>query len=98
MAKVVAVTYIVNFFAVLTYALVFQSNEVFSESAESMYLLSKNEYLDALLYLPSACHSLLFLLQVRSLNSSINRCFAKERGSLLVGKAGYQNHVNLESS
>ena len=76
---------------VVIYALLFQSNEVFAESSESMYLVSKNEYIDALVYVPAALHGLLYLVQVKTIvNSIIFDPFRSESTALLVNnRQGY---------
>lgn len=53
-----------------------------------MYLMSKNEYIDSLIYVPAAVHGLLYLMQVRSLIHLIDDPFRAESAALL-GNIGY---------
>ena len=60
-------SYIWTALVVFIYAIFWQSNEVFEESSESLYLYSKNEYLDSMVYFPAAILGALYLFQVRTL-------------------------------
>ena len=80
----VAACYILAAICVFVLTLVFRSNEVFAESQESMYLLSKNELIDGLLYLPAAVLGTLYLVQIRSLFMAFEDPFSQESVALLT--------------